>query len=261
MIVRKKMDLVLQGPYTDFTDEVIDSYLQLNFVDKIIVSCWENDKKDEYQSERVKYVRNVVHPSYSGVMNVNLQIITSLEGIRASSSKLVGKMRSDQKFNHQGMMNMFDFFSKKKESEKIFIAGNFFAFLFHPRDHVFWGYREDMINLFDIPFEVNDTCQQLNVNRNNASSYMNLLTRPETYIGAYYCSRFDSRVKIMVENQDQYLYDNAPKWQEANIVSREVMPKIFKSFPRDGIDLIWPKNNIYCLPYDPIYEGWYEEGY
>ena len=261
MTSKEKMDLVLQGPYTDFTDEIIDSYLQLNFVDNIIVSCWENDKKDEYQSNRVSYVRNSEYPSYSGVMNINLQLITSLAGVKASSSNLVGKMRSDQKFNHQGMLNMFDYFIGNKKKEKIFICGYYFSFLFHPRDHVFWGYREDMINLFDIPFEVNDLCQKLGVNRNNAASYMHLLTRPETYIGAYYCSRFDDRVKKMVENQEQYLYDNAPNWQEAKIISKEAMKKAFKSFPRKGVDFIWPKNNIYCLPYDPLYEGWDEEGY
>lgn len=261
MISENKIDIVLQGPYTDFTDEIIESYLQLDFINKIIVSCWEQDKKDEYSSDRVQFVRNNIYPPYSGVMNVNLQIITSLSGIKKSESKYVGKMRSDQKFNHQGMINMFNFFVKHKERKKIFICGDYFAFLFHPRDHVFWGHKDDMINLFDIPFEVNDVCQKLGVNRSNAGSHMHLLTRPETYLGAYYCSRFDDRVKVMVENQNHYLYDNAEKWEESNKVSKEVMPKAFKSFPREGVDFIWPKNNIYTLPYDPRYEGWHEEGY
>lgn len=260
-MIQEKIDLVLQGPYTNFTDEVIGEYLNLSFVNNIIVSCWETDKSDEYQSDRVVFVRNKDYPPYNGVMNVNLQIITSLSGIKKSTSKYVGKMRSDQKFNHQGMVNMFDFFIANIEKRKIFVCGNYFTFLFHPRDHVFWGYREDMINLFDIPFEVNDICQSLGVNRNNAHAYMNLLTRPETYIGSYYCSRFDSRVEVMVDNQEKYLYDDAPNWEYAHEVSKEVMPIAFKSFPREGIDFIWPKNNIYCLPYDPNYEGWHEEGY
>lgn len=256
-----KIDLVLQGPYTNFTDEIISSYLELPFVSNIIVSCWEADKKDEYQSERVLFVRNPTYSQYSGVMNINLQLITSLSGVKKSNAKFVGKMRSDQKFNHLGMVNMFDFFMNNIQKNQIMICGNYFAFLFHPRDHVFWGYKDDMINLFDIPFEVNETCEKLGVNRNNAHAYMNLLTRPETYIGAYYCSRFDDRVKKMVENQKEYLFDNAPRWDEALSVSKEVMLKAFKSFPREGVDFIWPKNNIYCLPYDPNYEGWHEEGY
>lgn len=39
----EKIDVVLQGPYTYFTDEVIDYYLNLNFISKIIVSCWEEE--------------------------------------------------------------------------------------------------------------------------------------------------------------------------------------------------------------------------
>jgi hypothetical protein len=260
----EKIDIVLQGPYTNFTDEIINSYLNLHFIDKIIVSCWDIDKKEEYQSDRVEFVRNCNYPSYSGVLNVNLQIVTSLEGIKKSQSNYVVKMRSDQKFTHQGIINMFNFFIKNKQNKKIFICGDFFAHLFHPRDHVFWGYKEDMINLFDIPFEINEKCKELGVNRNWATPYMHLFTRPETYIGAYYCSRFDERVKIMVENQEKYLYDGAPEWHYANKVSKYAMLKAFKSFPREGIDLIWPKNNVYGMYsgwYNPIDEVWDEEGH
>lgn len=259
----EKIDVVLQGPYTDFTDEVIDYYLNLNFISKIIVSCWEEDKKDEYKSDRVEFVRNKNYAPYTGVLNVNLQIITSMGGIKKSQSEYVVKMRSDQKFNHQGMINMYEFFMQNKKNKIIFICGDFYAHLFHPRDHVFWGHKEDMINLFDIPFEVNKKCEELGVNRNWATPYMHMFTRPETYIGAYYCSRFDDRVKAMVDNQEKYLYDKAPEWEYANKVSKEVMPKAFKSFPRTGIDLIWPKNNVWSFlgTYNPRDEVWHEEGH
>lgn len=255
------IDIVLQGPHTEFVDEIIDSYLKIDSIKNIIVSCWDSDKVQEYTSDRVKFVRNSNYPSYSGVLNVNLQLTTSLNGVRASDSEYVIKMRSDQKFNHQGMVNMVNYFIANKQKDKIFICGNFFRHLFHPRDHVFMGYKEDLINLFDIPFEKNDNCQRLGINRYNCSAYMNLFTRPETYIGAYYCSRFDSRVIEMVNNQEKYLYDGAPNWQYSKKVSEEVMPKCFKSFPREGIDLIWPKNNIYKLPFDVNNEEWDEEGF
>lgn len=255
------IDVVLQGPYTGFTDEVIESYLNIKCIGKIIVSCWDKDKKQEYESDRVKFVRNDVYPSYPGVLNVNMQLITSLNGVKASDAKYVMKMRSDQKVNHQGMINMFNYFLDNKEKEKIYICGNIFTYLFHPRDHIFMGHKEDMINLFDIPFEKNKTCQQIGVNRYNSSGYMHLFTRPETYIGAYYCSRFDSRVSEIVNDHARYLYDNSPEWKYSKQVSNEVMKKCFKSFPREGIDLIWPKNNIYTLPFDCTNEEWHEEGF
>ena len=259
--INDMIDIVIQGPYTNFTEEVIDAYLQVELISNIFVSCWDNDKEDEYKSDRVKFVRNSVYPSYSGVANVNMQLTTSLNGVKASKAKYIIKMRSDQKFNHQSMDNMINYFIENKKKETIFICGNIFVHLFHPRDHVFMGYKEDMINLFDIPFEQNDLCQKMGINRNNMSSYINLFTRPETYIGAYYCSRFDDRVVNMVNQQEKYLYDGSPEWGYAKQVSEEVMPKCFKSFPRKEIDLIWPKNNIYKLPFDCNLEGWDEEGF
>jgi len=255
------IDIIIQGPYTNFTDEVINSYLQIELISNIIVSCWDNDKHEEYKSDRVKFVRNNNYPSYSGVLNVNMQLITSLSGVEASNAEYVIKMRSDQKFNNQGIVNMINYFLENKQRGKIYICGNYFKYLFHPRDHVFMGYKEDMINLFDIPFEKNDVCQKLGVNRYNCSAYMNIFTRPETYIGSYYCSRFDNRVLKMVNDQKEYLYDNAPEWEYAKKISEEIMRKCFKSFPRKGIDLIWPKNNIYQLPFDYTQEEWSEEGF
>lgn len=255
------IDIVIQGPYTDFTDEVIDSYLCIDSIDTIIVSCWDNDKQEEYKSDRVKFIRNNFYLPYSGVLNVNMQLITSLSGVKASDADYIMKVRSDQKFNHRGMVNMINYFLENRERKKIYICGNIFTYLFHPRDHIFMGSKEDMINLFDIPFQENDTCQKLGVNRYNCFAYMHLFTRPETYIGAYYCSRFDERVSEMVKDQAKYLYDNAPEWKYAKEVSDEIMRKYFKSFPRDGVDCIWPKNNIYKLPFDHTNEEWHEEGF
>jgi len=149
------------------------------------------------------------------------------------------------------------------KNSKIFVAGNFNAYLFHPRDWIYWGYREDLINFFDIPFQVNEECQRLNVNKQkceNNGEYFKLFTRPETYLGSYYASRFDERVVKMVNNQSEYLYDDAPKIEEAYAVSNEIMTKLFKSFPRTGINFVWPKNNIWHFPISLQHEIWHEEG-
>lgn len=286
----KQIDIVIQGPYTDFTDEIISEYLNLSFVNKIIVSCWEKEvpstngipvyNKDEiYEHEKVEFVRSIDNLDYSGVLNINYQLVTSLAGLKKSENDLCVKLRSDQKFTPEAMSNMYEFFienihitkpdinfidSDQTAKGKIFIAGNFNAYLFHPRDWIFWGYRDDLINLFDAPFQVNEECRKLNVNKQkceqNGDYYFKLFTRPETYLGAYYCSRFDARIVEMVNNQSEYLYDNAPRIQEAYHVSNEIMSKLFKSFPRTGINFIWPKNNIWHFPISLMHEIWHEEG-
>jgi len=64
---------------------------------------------------------------------------------------------------------------------------------------------------------------------------------------------------------DQYLYDNAPNHSEALTLSENLSKKIFKSFPKEGIDLEWDKYNWPTYPYDSQYsrfnERWHEDGY
>ena len=170
-------------------------------------------------------------------------------------------MRSDQLFNEDGLINMYEFFVEHRKNDTIFVTGNIFELLFHPKDWVYWGRREDLINLFDIPHEINDQAVVMNVNSGNYGQFMDIITRPETYIGAHYCARFDDRVQKMLDYQGNYLYDRSSNWEEAHAVSSEITPKVFKCFSRKGIHFTWPRKNINVLPFDPSNEGWNEEGY
>ena len=255
------MDLVIQGPYTDYTDKIIYSYLNLPFVKNIIVSCWESDKKSNISDSRVRFVRSPAYDGWPGSANVNLQLTTCLAGVQASDAPWVGKMRSDQLFNEDGLINMYEFFVEHRKDDTIFVTGNIFELLFHPKDWVYWGCRKDLINLFDIPHEINDQAVVMNVNSGNYGQFMDIITRPETYIGAHYCARFDDRVQKMLDYQGNYLYDRSSNWEEAHLVSSEITPKVFKCFSRKGIHFTWPRKNINVLPFDPSNEGWNEEGY
>ena len=256
------MDLVIQGPYTDYTDQIIHSYLNLPFIRDIIVSCWEEDPVRE-DTSRVKYVRSPAYDRWPGAANVNLQLTTCLAGVQATDAEFVGKMRSDQLFNEDGLINMHEFFidNRWREKNRIFVTGNVWELVFHPKDWVYWGSRESIINLFDIPHEVNALAQVMGVNSGNYGNYRHVMMRPETYIGVHYCSRFDDRIKKMIDHPDKYLYDSCSKWDEAHKVSMEVTPKAFKCFQRKGIHFSWPRKGINVLPFDPSNEGWDEEGF
>ena len=170
-------------------------------------------------------------------------------------------MRSDQLFNEDGLINMYNFFVENRGNERIFVTGNIWELVFHPKDWVYWGRREDLINLFDIPHEVNALAQVMGVNSGNYGNYRHVMMRPETYIGVHYCARFDDRIQTMIDHPDQYLYDSCSKWDEAHKVSMEVTPKAFKCFQRKGIHFSWPRKGINVLPFDPSNEGWDEEGF
>ena len=45
------------------------------------------------------------------------------------------------------------YYDEKKPKNRICVSGNFAEFSFHPRDHLFWGNREDLIDLFALPLD------------------------------------------------------------------------------------------------------------
>jgi hypothetical protein len=260
------MDIVLQGQFSPTTDLVIDSYLDLPFVNNIIVSCWKTDQLSTlvYTNPRVLVVLNDP-PLQRGTDNRNLQIVTSLNGLRKVSTTVSAKMRNDQIYTRDSMIKMYEFFLDRQQPNQLFVAGMYPNLLFSPRDHVFWGETASIIKLFDIPLEYNGVGDRVKIDKWSLAKYYSYFIRTETYICANYCSEFDERIKLMLIQPEKYLYDHAVNWQESYDISKVIMPKLFKSFPRTGIDLAWPKNGWPNYPYQDqsqyYQESWHEDGY
>ena len=258
----EKIDIVLQGPYNnDFVNEIALHYLSLAFVNNIIISHHTSDTKERLLHNNIKFIAtDKVKPIGSG--NENLQIVSSA-----------------------------------KPHNRICVAGNFSHLPFHPRDHVFWGNKNDLIDLFSLPLDDYDIYQRLDnrdddivdvinkkgadwiltdpvlspsqvVMKNNlswifyeqppAENYSMPLIRTEARIGLNYIAKFSSKVNMFLSNPKEYVHDGAPNYYEALNISTELTPKIFKSFPRKGIDLSCPKNDWSNYPYDQQYEQYGE---
>ena len=268
LLIKEKviMDIVIQGNYDNFTDTIIDSYLKLPFVNNIILSCWVNNvvSKNTFENPRVKVVFNK-YPFQPGTDNRNLQIVSSLGGIKKVTTKHSAKMRSDQLYSYDSMMKMHEFYSKNRKKHLLFVAGMFPSFLFHPRDNIFWGETADLTRLFDIPLEYNGLTDRVKIDKWNLAKFYPYFIRAETYLGAHYCSEFDERIKFILVQPEKYLYDHAPLWNDAYNISQEVVPTLFKSFPKTGIDFKWPKKGWDTYPYEIQHrdynECWHEEGY
>lgn len=84
--------IVIQGP-TNYYRQVLDN-IDNNF--EYIWSTWDDEPLENLVeiSKRMKIVLNK-KPSFSGLRNINLQCISSEEGIRAISKPWVIKVRSD----------------------------------------------------------------------------------------------------------------------------------------------------------------------
>lgn len=273
--VKKQTDIILQGPYNKNVLETAKHYLKLEFINNVIISCWQEDSIPNVYPSNIIFIQSPL-PSSTGTDNRNLQIISSLKGLKYSQTEYAIKMRNDQKYDLKSMEIMYNFFNSNKEIDsnfdndqspinKILVAGVFAPLPFHPRDHIFWGNRKDLIKLFSCPLEQISIHEKANIGRKEAWKYTNYYVRSESYLGSYYASNFNNKVKQFLLKPEEYLFDNSPKWQEALDLSNTLTKKLFKSFPREGIDLEWPKNNWPTYPYNDqshqYQERWHEDGY
>lgn len=220
------IDIILQGLYLEYTKFIIEEYKKLDFVDKIILSSYQ--KVDNLDVDQI--INDPFFCPIPGVGNRNLQILTSKSGLNQTTSQHAIKMRTDQYIRLPSMYMMYDFWKKNKTFNRIFVLGMYRNFPYHPRDHVFWGYTTDLINLFDIPFD-----------KNNNPDY-NYNVRAETYIGQFYYSKFNSLVETHIENPQEFLYDSAPRKQEALDLDYSMRDALFIPFPK--VSLAWPKHGL-----------------
>lgn len=263
-----KIDLVLQGPVYSYTGDIIRSYLQHPLTERVILSCWEACNTESLESiDRLTIIKNK-DVTYPGVGNINRQITSSYSGLTKSSNPYTAKMRTDQLFSQEALSTMHRFFNTFSKPEgkyldgsrrlgKIFVLGMYSRFPFHPRDHVFWGYREDLLKLFSIPkaspLKVMTTAQQ------DSSDYWTQVTRPECYLGTWYASLVDERVVPLFSDYENFLPDSSPNLTAALNLSAELRDQVFSPFPR--IDFSWPKHGLKSYHFhvgESLSEYWYQ---
>jgi hypothetical protein len=237
-----KINLIMQGPFNEYSDEIIKHYKQLDWVNEIIVSCWENDL-DSIHANQILKSKPI---SNNGIGNRNAHIVTSLAGLKISNTEYSAKLRSDQKISLQSMNYLYDKMIKNKD--KILTLGFYKSFPFHPRDHSFWGKTSELVELFDIKLD-DEVSKILNPHDAwpNGGFYLFHL-RAECYIAANYLAKKDERAKNMLDNYMEYLTDFAPQHSEALKLDKELMQKYFALSAK--IDFEWPKHNLKNYHYD-----------
>ena len=259
--MNQKIDIVLQGPIWPTTLQTAVYYLELIFVNKVIISTWEEENIEELNIPNIEIIKSPkppFRPSATGLNTIDYQIVSSFEGIKKTTSDIIIKMRTDQTIHQEDMIMMNEFVFKgindtdliyrdgTKRKGNVYVLGLNRIFPFHPQDHVFWGYREDIYKIFNIPFKP--------VHLINNPGFF----RDPSYIGAMYFKQFYPEVELYLTNFREYMVDNPPK-SEAKILSEKTRDKVFKVFPR--IHMEWPKYNC-NYPYDLYYpqgEYYYED--
>ena len=249
------MDIIIQGGIYKGTVETAKSYLTLDFVENVIISTWKNeDIPDKIDDDRITVIKSEKPEIFDGTdtfgvkipITINLQLVSSREGIKKSTSDIVAKTRSDQKISLESMEKMNEFFHKHCHDTKrlfidksgpkgsICIVGTNSLFPFHPQDHIFWGFREDVEKIFDIPF----------LPKELHSIDFSRVYRGPIHIGAHYAARFDEKINKYIQNYWEYLSSTGPKTDKRNeaiSLSKEMMDDIFKVFP--PFEMYWEKYN------------------
>lgn len=181
-IKNSDISFVLQGAYTKETYKSIKMLEKVYKGCEIILSTWEGTKIDEKIEKKVDKI--VFSKDPGGIWdekiklwnNVNRQIISSKNGIQASTKKFVMKLRTDMTFKTKSFLKFYcKFYNLKVENEfkifkqRVLIFNSllckknpwdfgesllFFPIIFHFNDWIQFGLRDDVfriwnINLFD----------------------------------------------------------------------------------------------------------------
>ena len=92
------MNIIIQGGlYQKFTERVAHEYAAYDLVTKVVISTWEGEDidHDSLKSDKILLLKSKL-PDNNGPGNMNLQLVSSKEGLKLCDDGLVMKTRSDQ---------------------------------------------------------------------------------------------------------------------------------------------------------------------
>lgn len=223
------LTVLMQGQITKWTEEILQKYISHQFIEQIVLSTWEGENIPKIVLDNnIKVVYNK-KPDNSGKGNRNMQIVSSLGGVREVKTEYCIKVRTDMYLPE--LANMTDIFVRNANRGQIYTLSLYPFFPFHPRDHVFFGTTTDIIKLFTIPLDNNDNVQY--------NEYDDV--RSETYICMWYYALFNSEVYKFANNPYDYLTDKAPKRKEALKVYHQMITQRQGFIPFPEVAIWWPK--------------------
>ena len=168
--------LLMQGPIIEkngFTFETLKWYKICNPSVKIIFSTWKNQNKEiinDIENLGIVVIENVL-PEVKGIVNVNLQIITTNAGLNLAeinNYRYVLKTRSDQRiYEYQKVfvyfLNILKSFPVDDEhlilKKRLIISSlnTYQSRLYGVSDMFMFGCISDMKLYWDIPFQIDNT--------------------------------------------------------------------------------------------------------
>ena len=254
------IDIIIQGGMWRGTLQTANSYSNHPLVNKVVLSTWQGSSFLNGKVEDGVQILLNEKPDYVGPGNLNLHLLSSRRGLEQCESDVVLKIRSDERMSHSAIDTWVKFFNDNKDSEtlryldgqkqksKIFVIATNINFPYHPQDHVFMGYKEDLKVLFDMPFSYEPPIGPEPVDFSIKTGNL----RNPIYVGSNYFSLFFEESKKHLDNWRDFLLDEAPRRQEAMDFYLQNRTSIFTPLPR--VDIWWEKFNSQYW-WDGYYNG------
>ena len=169
MINSSEISVIIQGAFNaTITPNTIASIRKYLPKAEIILSVWEGSELPEHLPvDKILFNKDPGFCYYSDEKkskknNVNRQIVSTVEGLKAATKKYALKIRTDFVLTGKNFLNYFDKYKKVNPQWQIFekklVACSFFARIpevsrtaLHISDLLFFGLTKDILNLFDIP--------------------------------------------------------------------------------------------------------------
>lgn len=244
------IDIVIQGGMWRGTVDTARHYVDHELVDRVIISTWmdEGVSQADIDTDKIVLLKNE-KPDYIGPGNLNLHLLSSKNGLEQCTTDVVLKVRSDERISHEGITQWLQFFEDHddgntlhysdgtKQKSKICVISTNINFPYHPQDHVFVGYQEDLRRLFNMPFSHEPPLMPEPIDFTVATSHL----RNPIYIGTNYFAIFFEGSRHHLLNWKEYLLDDAPNRQEAMDFYLLRRNSIFRPMP--VIDMWWEKFN------------------
>ena len=172
-----KFAIVMQGPLVlkdDFTLETVKTYERIYPGVFIIISTWENENAEYI--ERIKKETSCLvvlnrYPQYSGFLNGNYQMVSTVNGIKAAKERgkeFVFKTRCDYRFYKKGLLEFMHSMiltypcsdSLLDQRYRIVITSGRRDDMFRPffvGDQFQFGYLDDLLNFWENE-EIQENC-------------------------------------------------------------------------------------------------------
>lgn len=247
-----ELAIIIQGPVDneyDFTLETVKIYKKLFPGAYIIISSWKGMEEPiakEFEALGCEVLLSEV-PKPMGYFHLNYQVLSTMVGLKKAKelgAKYCLKNRSDLRINKPQafgfMKSLLDIFKLKGDEipliGRIVTLNGYMGQMFYPfwvQDYLYFGYTDDLINLFDIPMDERDTPNSLSFftgeNRvKNGMEFCETIS-PEMYITLHFVKKYIQVDKMTIEQT----------W--------DIIRKYFIIMDFENLNIIWKKHNRYSL--------------